>query len=188
MSGGKDTLLNNLLVGGVIVGLVVAVLLLAFENRELKKRLTPPDTIVLKPGESVGPTRIVGLDGQEIEITFDDPSMSWLVFVLSTTCPHCERNLPAWASIVEKAPSSGLSIIGVSIHNVEVTKRYFADKRVKFILYSAADTSFDRMFKILSVPQTILLKPGGIVEKVWVGELGESTSHEIAKLLSRIMQ
>ena len=126
------------------------------------------------------------LDGNTNDLSFgDDPRKKILLFVLSTTCPHCEKNLVHWKAIVEKhGNDNNCMIIGLSIHPIGETITYARDKQLPFYVASVgADTSFSRKFKIPGVPETILLTGDGTVEHTWVGELSEEQTKEIQTLM-----
>lgn len=128
--------------------------------------------------------KVQTLDGDASEISYDDPTKKYLLFVLSTTCPHCEKTLVNWKEIALSKSAEKCNIFGISMHDLEKTKQYLATKDVGFYLVSVgADTSFGRKYKISGVPETILIKGGGLVEKVWIGELSVEQTKEIKKLM-----
>lgn len=171
----------------LIVFLSIVSILLIFQNRDLKRTLSITTSLglgePLKPGERVESFRVQTLDGSTTVVNYDDPTRKHLLFVLSTTCPHCERTLPAWQSIV-KNKSDNCDILGVSIHNLDDTKKFLTSKDVGFYTVSVMnDTSFNRKYKISGVPETILINNNGIVEKTWVGELSDDQATEIKNLM-----
>jgi len=173
----------------LVVFLAMDVVLLTLQNRELKlmlKAMTPIAQVEpLKPGEKASPIAVQTLDGKIDELSYSNPAKKYLLFVLSTTCPHCEKTLTNWKRITERNAAGNCDIIGVSLHNLIETRKYLATKDVGFYTVSAAsDTGFSRKYRIIGVPETILIKGGGSVEKVWVGELTEDQTNEIQELIS----
>ena len=82
-------------------------------------------------------------------------------------------------------------MLGVSIHEPELTTRFAAARKVGFPLVSAAGEEFSRDYRITGVPTTILVNGNGVVERVWEGELTERLTTEIEKALdhpSRVSQ
>ncbi|HYQ87641.1 MAG TPA: TlpA disulfide reductase family protein [Bacteroidota bacterium] len=167
--------------------LTAEAVLLILQNRDLKNLVKSMSMVSqvepLKPGERVEAVQIQTLDGNTTELTYTDTTKKYLLFVLSTTCPHCEKTLVNWKAIAQNNRDHRCDIIGVSLHHLDETKKYIANKDVSFYLVSAADTSFSRKYKISGVPETILLKGDGSVEKVWVGELSEEQTREIENLM-----
>jgi len=161
--------------------------LLIVQNRDLKDSLRRSQVGAqiepLKTGERVETVKIRTLDGNTTDLAYTDPNKKYLLFVLSTTCPHCEKTLVNWRAIAQVNRDHNCDIIGVSVHGLDETKKYVASKNVGFYVVSVADTSFSRKYKISGVPETILLKGDGLVERVWIGELSEDQTKEIEKLM-----
>lgn len=173
----------------LMIFLTVDVILLTIQNRNLKSQL---DAITARPeqlkaGERVESFNVKTLDGSITQIDYADSTTKYLFFILSTSCPFCEKNLAAWKNVVAMNQKNIYKIIGISIDDLEKTKNYIATKDVSFYLTSIADTSFLRKYKISSVPETILINGNGIVEKVWAGKLSEKQSNEIHSLISAKM-
>ncbi len=170
--------------GALILLLTVEVIVLAYQNRELKAALENRQHSMepLKRGEKVEPPLVQSLDGGSFQLTFQDPAKKYLFFVFSTSCPHCEKNLVAWNSIAAKLKSTGCFIVGMSINSVKETQEYAAVKGAHFYMVSVQkDTSFSRRYHILGVPETILVGGDGVVEGAWVGELSAEQSDQIAR-------
>ena len=165
--------------------LTIEVVLLIKQNNELRAALGGQAAIdPLKSGEEVEPIKIRTLDGNFSELNYKDPSREYLLFILSTTCPHCESNLPIWGKINAGKKNANCDVLGVSIHGLEDTKQYAASKNVPFYLVSVAeDTSFHRKYKIAGVPETILITGTGRVKKAWFGELSSEQASEIQALM-----
>jgi len=157
---------------GLTVLLSVVVILLIIQNRELKRAIN--GSTVLTRSE---------LDGATTELAYNDSTKKYLLFVLSTTCPHCEKTLPIWQSFAQNK-SENCNVFGISIHNLEQTRSFLANKIVGFYTASVGeDTSFERKYKIVGVPETILISGKGTVEKTWVGELTPKQAIEINALI-----
>ncbi len=177
-------------VGGAVVMLLLAteVVLLTIQNRELKKALSGTTSMAqvepLKHGDRVEPIRIQTLDGSSTELQYNDPTKRYLLFVLSTTCPHCEKTLPVWQSFSHNK-SDNCIVLGLCIHSLDETRRFLAAKNVGFYTASVEqDTSFGRKYKIAGVPETILINGNGTVEKSWIGELSPGQTNEISTLIA----
>lgn len=181
----------------VILLLTGEVIMLILQNRELKSSLNAPAAQFepLKLGEKIEPVRVQTLDGVTADfpyysvhtgITGKNPNL-WLLFVFSTTCPHCEETLPVWNRITTDTAnrSAGTFIVGLSINSVKDTYQYVQDNKPAFYSVSVAgDTSFARKYKVAGVPETILLKGDGTVIKTWLGKLQPAQVDEIQKQLA----
>jgi len=160
--------------------------MLIVQNRRLKEELndifSPAE--LLKPGDRVDGFKVQTMNGDTMQISYSDSTRKSLIFVFSVGCPPCERNLANWQSIFEESKSNNVSVLGVCLDDLEKMKAWAnAKKPVFFIASSAGDTSFGRKYKISGVPKTILIKGGGgIVEKVWNGELSNDQKREVETL------
>jgi peroxiredoxin len=170
----------------VVIGLLmIEVVILTIQNRELKtaiSNLTQSQIEPLKHGEKVEPFKIQTLSGDTAEFTYSDTKKRYLLFVLSTKCPHCQKNLLLWKEIANTANET-VNIFGISLDNFEQTKQYASTKDIGFYLASVADTSFGRKYKIGGVPETILIDGNSTVEKVWIGKLSKESLDDIKILM-----
>ncbi len=182
----KKTNWTQLLSFLIIIFLGIEDVLLIFQNRELKaalKGMTTEPVEPLKHGERIESVKLQTLDGNSVELNYNNSDKKYLLFVLSTSCPHCEKTLPVWQSIASKKMDN-CNIIGIVMQNLDETKKYVTTRNVNFVTVSAeADTSFSRKYKIGGVPETILINSDGTVEKSWVGELSGEQEKEIETLL-----
>ena len=170
-----------------VVCSIVCILLFA-QNKELRQTLASTTTVAqvepLQAGEKVEAFTITTLDGATRQIAYADPTRKYLFFVLSTSCPHCERTLPLWKSLAE-INDDNCYILGISLQNLDETMKYFSTKDVGFYIVSVKnDTSFSRKYKISGVPATILVNGNGIVERAWIGALTQEQTTEIRNLMS----
>jgi peroxiredoxin len=166
----------------VILGLVAEVVLLIKQNRELQQSLRDridPYAQSLKPGDRVAPCSFTGLDGSARDLRFSGTPKRQLLFVMSTSCSHCEHDLPFWNHIAEENTENSCGILGVSIDGMEETKKYRAAADIKFDLVVTGDKHFETDNKISGVPQTILLGEDGVVKRIWLGELNMTMAQEI---------
>ncbi len=172
-------------VGTLITILTIDVVLLTLKVNKLETYIQNTSVISpvdpLKPGDQVNSFTAQSLDGSQQTISYSDTQSTYLLFVLSTTCPHCEENLTKWRSIVEKIGEECF-IVGVSIHDVKQTMQYIVDKDIPFYMVSVADTSFQTSYRISGVPATILIDSGGRVAKSWTGKLDDGQVDDIVTL------
>jgi peroxiredoxin len=168
--------------------LAIEDVLLMSQNHRLRANITAlvgdQSNATLEPGDRVKAIKVTTLLAKDSLITYKESGRKYLLFVLSPTCPHCERNLNPWAFIAQNASTSNFSAIGISIFPLAATKKYSEEKKIAFNLVIGSDTTFSRNYKVNSVPQTILLGFDGKVEKVWLGELSSTNLDEINELIA----
>ena len=176
---------NQIATGILIIGLSVLVVVLARENSQLKERLenlTKPRE-ALKPNDTLPALKVTTLKGDTLELDFTKERQKMLLFVFSTSCPVCLKSLDAWNAIAELAISRQYTVLGISTHDLKKTTEYAAKNKLAFPVYVVRDTMFAPRFKMYFVPQTLQIRPYGIVENNW-GGLVDSTRHsEIIKHL-----
>jgi peroxiredoxin len=168
---------------------IAALVLLIRQNILLRNALTPhtpipPSISSLKPGEHVKPFRVKTLDGNDGVIDCSDTAKKYLLCVFSTSCSHCERTIPFWQMIANNRPQYW-EVIGISLQGGEETKTFVADNKISFSTVTAAnDTGFEREYKIPRIPATILIRGGGVVEQMWIGELTTKQTDEIQNFMN----
>ena len=173
----------------LVVFLSIEVVLLTLQNRKLKETLRTATPLgqfeSLQPGDHVPPIKLQSMGGSTVELPYDDSSREYLLFVFSTTCPHCVKNLPTWQAISDSAKGHDLSVLGISIHDITQTRDYVLRTNPHFYV-AAAETTFGRQYKITGVPVTVLITGRGVVEKTWMGELTAEDSREIERLVAEV--
>lgn len=173
----------------LIIFLVLDVIFLTLQNKSLKDDLSNMTMAreTLHPGETVDSFTIINFNGDSTQIRYSDRGEKYLLFILSTTCPHCEKNIDKWKELARTADKQSCKIIGVSLDSLVGTKLYHEKMGLNFDLF-VSDTSFVRKYKIIGVPETILIGKNGIVEKTWQGELRTEEVSEIQHLIGASRQ
>jgi peroxiredoxin len=189
ISGGKKVSIIQWIGISLIVFLTAEVILLTRQNNHLKELLKGPTTEIFEsigPGDMAEPFTVKLMGGSIKEINYLDSTRNHLIFIFSTSCPHCENNLPFWRRIVQNNRDESITIVGVSIDSFEETQRYLSHKDIGFYICSLADTSFKRKYKINGVPITILINRNGFVQKSWGGELTEEKVQEVQSAMATL--
>ena len=139
----------------------------------------------LKPGDHVEGFSYRQLDGATHRLDYADARRAHLLFVLSTTCPFCQKSLPNIQELFDRHKTGACDLLAVSIHDLLLTAQFAAERKLGFPLVSAPDEQFSRNYKIGAVPTTILVRGDGVVDRVWEGELTRTLMQEIESSLSR---
>jgi thiol-disulfide isomerase/thioredoxin len=156
--------------------------LLIGQNRELKDEVVRLQTMrmdhqLLQPGETLERVTIRLLDGKTISYGYD-AAYNYLLFIMTPTCPHCEKMLPVWDALVSDPAIEGCHIMGFSVADWDVTSKHYLPKSPHFRIGSVTDDRFTEKYRVHGFPETVLLQKGK-VKKVWSGELTESQVKEI---------
>jgi len=137
----------------------------------------------LKPGDNLPAFNGINAAGMEARISYDEGDH--LLFITSTKCPWCESTLPTWREIAETVKGKSVQAISLSIDSKGEIESYIKNRSLNFDVLNFPDTSVQQVYKAYSTPQTILVKQGGRVEKVWMGALSETTKKEILEQLEQ---
>ena len=130
------------------------------------------------------PIALRTLDNKERVLGNGDSSVSFLVFVFSTTCPYCESNWQTWENLSSLCDGRRVRSIGVSVHPQKETGA-FLERRKTSLEVCVGDSTFARTYKVSAVPTTVLLRGDGRVEGVWKGVLkGDPLQEIVARLAS----
>lgn len=119
-----------------------------------------------------------------------------LLFVFTTTCPHCKATLPAWQGLADSIPKADprAQVIGVSLDSLHLTAAYVAANHLSYPAVMLEDLRTIALYRALMVPQTVVvsaegvvryartgvLRDGPVLDSVYQAALGESPSHDVA--------
>src|SRR2546426_8796919 len=121
----------------VIVLLAIEVVLLMQQNRELKsavRAMASEAVEPLRPGDSVQTVGFQTMDGKRGELSYTTQRKKYLLFVLSTSCPHCEKNLEPWSNLVAFDSNRRCNIVGLSVDELQSTIDYAGERHLPFSL------------------------------------------------------
>lgn len=152
------------LVLGVELALVIE------QNTRLRDQLAAFTSIggpeFLQPGDSAATIAVKTIGGVDSSIVYPADGKSSLLFVLSPTCPHCEQNMDWWSFLVRNIDTALCRVVAISIYPSDQTRTFLESRQPNFTTVIGTDPRFSKLYKISSVPQTILIQSGGIVPNV----------------------
>jgi len=101
------------------VALAVLVILLAVQNRSLKRELADThgalDRPTLEVGDEVGALTVADDDGASYALDWSANSRS-VVLVFTSTCPACAETLPTWDALAGRLAGRGnVRIVGIQL-------------------------------------------------------------------------
>lgn len=163
----------------------IQIAFLAKQNRELKREIGVANSGQrvegLKPGDTLPAFNGINAVGMETRVSYDEGDH--LLFITSTKCQWCEKTVPTWKEIAETIKGKSVQAISISIDGKGEIESYINNRGLNFDVLNFPDASLLKVYKAFSTPQTILVKQGGRVEKVWMGMLSETTKKEILETL-----
>lgn len=171
----------------LILNLLLAIIcvVLLQQNRALKQEGARA-TGAIRRGGHVAPFSYRTLSDRQATLAFDDSRKRYLLFVVSTTCPWCERSLPEIREITRSVRSDHVYPLVVSIHDPSATRSFAAAQHIDFeVVCAASSDEFQRGYGIEGVPTTILVKGDGVVLGVWEGNITPELAREIEGAATR---
>jgi peroxiredoxin len=150
------------------LGVLAANVLLLRQNRSLQ------DTFAPQVAAGAHFERLAGLtlDGRSRPLVMPAADTKLLIFTFSPSCPACQANQQGWMKLAGALEQKGVRVIWLSRDPVEITREYCAKHGIRL-----SDTLADPPYRtylelgLARVPNTVLVKSDGTVEKVWTGRL-----------------
>lgn len=166
---------------------VFCILRLSQQNALLRSELDgsvgtlagPPSA---QTGDIVPTFRSVDLAGQPTELVFDGTKKS-LIFVFSPACDTCMNEISTWNKIATQAASRSCLVRGISLDSLDESQERLKNQSVRFEILIMPSMSIRRAYRVVSIPQTMLLSALGTVDWVHYGAL---TDDAVDELLSKI--
>ncbi len=152
----------------VALAMLVQNVALLRENRRLMEAAAPQIT----PGVQLRMLAGLTLDGEVQAVDLHTATSKLLVITFSPGCPACQANQERWTKLANTLKQSGVRVLWVSRDPVEITREYCLKHGIPL-----ADVIADPPFRtyvqlgLARVPNTVLVRAGGVVEKVWAGRM-----------------
>lgn len=133
-------------------------------------------------GDTVPSIRSVGVDGKPASLTYDGPQR-YLLFIFDPRCGVCVHDTPIWKSLASEAASGGVAVRWISLASAELTVPKYSREKVKGEVVLMPGMSIQRAYRVTSVPQLLVVAPGGTVEWVHNGALSSETQRRLREVL-----
>jgi peroxiredoxin len=160
-----------------LVALALALVLVVLLSRQVttlraRDALLREHATFLYPGYLLPAVTARALDGSEVEIGRAPAGGRQVLAIFTTTCPHCLATLPAWNRLADLArPDSTLQVIGVSLDGGDTLTQYLGAHPLRFPVLALRDTTIRFLYRMRSVPQTVILDARGMVLHLRRGRL-----------------
>lgn len=161
-----DRVLLTLLAVSLFVNVAIVWWFVQAGATHLRARATPDVTVgtVLKPIVGVLP------DGKPIRVAFDADQRPVVLYVFSSKCEWCRRNLRSISALADTVQSS-FRFVGVSI---SATASGPPDRSLPFPVVLASE-----QLPFRSTPQTVVVAQDGRVVRCWLGAYVGTTKAEV---------
>ena len=114
--------------------------------------------------------------GEAVRLGRPEPGTRQLLLFFTTTCPYCLNSVPSWNALAELADSRGdVSALGVALDSTHLVTAYQGDHGLKYPVVELHDPRFLRLFRVTTVPLTMVIEPDGRVAYVRRGQFANHT-------------
>ena len=170
----------TILIHTLLVGALVAIGILLMQNAQLRSssnhRNTSPS---LNPGDFI---REFDVSPLQDSLRIDMSAARQLFFFFKTDCPLCQSTVPAWNSIADRMKGLRIPVHGIAFDNEHSAKEYTGARSLRFSISILRDgRSFALANHLYSVPMTMLVSRGLIIQKIWAGSLDSLQVAEIIR-------
>jgi peroxiredoxin len=132
-------------------------------------------------GDIVPPFKTQSLSGEPAEITYNGTS-KYLLYIFSPSCDVCQHEIPTINKLYLRLQENGCQVKGVSIDDIDRSRERLQGKELAFDVLIMPNMAVQRTYRVVSVPQIMLVSAKGQVEWVHYGAL---TSDNLSGLLSK---
>ena len=175
----------TILSAALIAALCVTLVLLVRENRRLREQVTAmagsrARAGGLAEGQVLGPVRLRGAAGSEIEVRFEGESSGTVLLFFATGCGACEATAPRWRAAISRAARPDVRVVCVQTD---------AGAGVAFALEGLPASvavplpPVGWLAALPAVPATLIVDEHGRVVRAWYGELSEREAEELAEAI-----
>lgn len=151
-------------------------------SRQLGPRLITEPTY--KPGMTMPQLTATTVDGASAIIDWADPNdrRPSILYVFTPSCTWCTQNL-ANIRALSMSLRSRYRIIGLSLSD-EGLREYVNQAKLPFTIYSRATDERGNVPDLRVTPQTLLIAPGGRIEKSWAGAYSGTAQGQIEEFFN----
>jgi peroxiredoxin len=133
-------------------------------------------------GDIVPPFKSLNLSGESAEIAYDGTS-KYLLFIFAPTCDVCLHEIPTLNRLSSHFRASGYQVRGISIDSIDDSRQNLKNQELAFDILIMPNKAVQRTYRVVSIPQVMLVTSKGQVEWVHYGAL---TDDNISNLLSKV--
>jgi thiol-disulfide isomerase/thioredoxin len=142
----------------------------------------------LRIGDRVPDYTATRLDGGEFELAALN-GKTVLLNVWATWCVPCRTEMPVLQAVQDTYASAGLHVIGVNIDRGDADRNvqaFLDDLNITFPTVRDPEDRATRIFRLIGVPETILVDRDSRIAFRWIGQVSHSdVDRRVRQLLDR---
>jgi peroxiredoxin len=135
-----------------------------------------PPEVRLHVGDTLPALEVLDAEGRPATLRADDDPRPTVFYLYSHTCGWCQRNQPAVTALAEQA-GERFRLVGLCLGRPEDCARREGDP--PFPLYSGLKPRQIADLGLGSVPQTIVVSPGGQIAQIFRGAWVQSQRDDV---------
>lgn len=171
----------------VAVALAATNIVLLRQNRELAnlaaRHIRPPQ---LSPGAEVSSLAGFNLANKRVVFRYGQNLPPTLLFVFSPSCSVCDLNWRYWTEILRTVNRQSVRVV-LADTGSPLTAAYTQGHGITaFPVLAQVDPNDVIEYAMSLTPQTILVSGNGIVERVWIGVLGDKGVGAVKRSLASV--
>lgn len=154
------------------LGVLAENVVLLRQNRQLREAAAPQ----IAAGTQLQVLSALTIDGRVQPVSLPNADSKLLIITFSPGCPACQANQDGWLKLADALQQKGVRILWVSRNPIDITRDYCVKHGIR-LSDTLADPSYRTYLQLglARVPNTLLVGPNGIVEKVWPGRLDQAS-------------
>jgi peroxiredoxin len=137
-----------------------------------------------QPGDVVPSFRTRDLLGEPAEIAFDG-TLKYLLFIFSPGCSECQREIPEFNKLSARFQAKGYVVRAISIGSIQESAQYLKDKELDFETLIMPNMAIRRTYRVVSIPETLVVSSKGVVEWVRYGVLTTADTSDLLSISNR---
>lgn len=114
--------------------------------------------------------------GEAVHLGRPEPGTRQLLLFFTTTCPYCLNSVPSWNALAELSDSrNDVSAFGVALDSTHLVTAYQGEQGLKYPVVELRDPRFLTLFRVTTVPLTMVIEPDGRVVYARRGQFANQT-------------
>lgn len=176
----------------LLLALVIAILWIMKLSREqaiLKRSTSGIEGTLAGPqssqvGDIIPPFKSLTLSGKPAEIAYNGTS-KYLLFIFAPTCGTCVQTIPTMNRLALRFQENGYQVRGISIDPIDESRQNLKDQQLAFETLIMPNKAMRRTYRVVSIPQIMLVSSTGQVEWVHNGDLTDENTSDLLSWISK---
>src|SRR5467141_5278142 len=114
-----------------------------------------------------------------------DSAARQVLFIFNTTCPFCLATIPVWKRLADSLGRLGsVQVLAISLDTRDTTRHYVAEHAVQYRVLTFPQRKLERLYRVVAVPQTVVLDWTGTVLYAKTGTLDSASLDSVYRAVA----